>query len=218
MLNGIINIAAGSDFKNASKPDRNLKNNRLASYHMYEGQDSISISPAYGYLSKHKWKVNELNVEDEKLSMSFSLQGFEFSVVIPLRQMNQLTNIEYSVLAEKLEEGVSRRVAVNFLVNISKINYEEKQHGASLKNLEAFFNRLFYLNLKGEIGLNERKVIESILEGFAESIQSEFDSINNGLFIFVEKYFKLKLSGFNSKPQSNDKVFVTKIRSFTVEL
>ncbi len=218
MLNGIINIAAGSDFKNASKPDRNLKNNRLATYQMYEGQDSISISPAYGYLAKHKWKVKELNVEDEKLSMSFTLQGFEFSVVIPLAQLTKLTGVEYKVLAEKIEDGISRRVVANFLVNVSKINYEEKQHGSNFKNIQTFFNRIFHLNLKGEIGPNERKVIDSILEGLAENIQTEFDSINNGLFIFIEKYFKLKLSGLDSKPVTEEKVFVTRIRSFTLEL
>jgi len=215
MLNGILNITAGSDFKNAGKPVRNYKAGKSSIYQFYEGQDSINISPAYNYLAKHKWKVKELNLEDEKLLLSFEAGGFDFSVNVPLKQMNNLTSLEYSVLREKNGDDSVTRVVVHFLVNLVAIDYNENQHGANLSNLETFFNRLFYLKLNGELAPSERKVIDSLLEGLSENIQNEFNSINNGVFIFIEKYFNNKISGLSSKHYGNDKVFVTKIRSFT---
>lgn len=218
MLNGILNITAGSDFKNAARPGRSFKLGKTNVYHIYDGQDTINISPAYNYLAKHKWKVKELNLEDEKLLFSFELGGFSFSVSVPLKQLNQLTNVEYTVLGEKEGDETITNVVVHFLVHLFPIDHNEKQHGEVLTNLITFFNRLYYLKLNGEIAPSERKVIDSLLEGLPEKLQKEFNSINNGLFIFIEKYFNYKISGLSNKAIGNEKVYITKIRSFTQEL
>lgn len=218
MLNRISNITAGSDFKSSAKQSQSLKNGKTPIYHIYDGHDSINISPAYNFLIRHNWKIKELNIEDEKVFISFTLSGFDFSTTIPLKQINQLTNIEYTVTREKEIEGSKYKVSADFLVNLSKINYNEDEYQFLLTKLDAFFSRLMFLKLKGELTSSERKVIEGLLEGLSRGIQEEFDSINNGLFIFIEKYFNIKINGWSNKTFNNNSVIVTKIRPFTQNL
>jgi hypothetical protein len=212
MLNRIVNISAGSDFKSATKPYRGAKYDRAQAYHIYDGHDSIAISPAYNFLLKHNWKIKEMNIEDDKLFINFFITDFEFITNISLKQINQLTNIEYTVIKEKEFEDVLSKIAVDFIVNLSNINYNEVDYIYNLSKIEIFFNRLMHLKLKGELSSSERKVLDGLLEGLAQGIQDEFNVINNSLFIFIEKYFDFKISGGNNKININNSVFLTKIR------
>lgn len=218
MLNRIINIAAGFDFKGAAKQPKNLKYGKGHIYHMYDGHDSINISPAYNFLMKHNWKILDLNVEDEKLFIGFIVSGFEFNTVIHLKQINQLTDIEYNVAKEKEIDGVKFKMSVDLIVNLSRINYDEVSQRFDMTNLESFFNRLVFLKLKGELTSADRKAIDGLLEGLAVGMQNEFDSINNGLFIFIEKYFSYKISSPAGRAVTSNSVFVMKIHPFVQNL
>lgn len=214
MLNRIPNITAGSDFKSAAKQSKSVKYGRTPIYHVYDGHDSINISPAYNFLVKHNWKIKELNIEDEKVYIHFILSGFDFSTTIPLRQINQLADIEYAVTKEKEINGVMNKVTADFLVNLSKINYNENEYQFALTKLDSFFNRLIGIKDEVDIASLDRLLIDRLLEGLAKGIQDEFDSINNGLFIFVEKYFNIKISGWSNKAFNNSFIIVTRIRPF----
>lgn len=218
MLNRISNITAGSDFKSAAKQSKSMKYGRTPIYHIYDGHDSIDISPAYNFLVKHNWKIKELNIEDEKVYIHFILSGFDFSATIPLRQINQLADIEYTVSKEKEINGVLNKVSADFLVNLSKIDYNESEYQFGLNKLDDFFNRL--IAIKDEVDLTslDRLVIDRLLEGLTRGIQEEFDSVNNGLFIFIEKYFNIKISGWSSKAFNNGFIIVTRIRPFVQNL
>ncbi len=212
MLNRIINISAGSDFKNSTKPYKSFKFDRANAYHTYDGHDSIAISPAYNFLLKHNWKIKELTIEGDKLYINFFISDFEFATTIPLKQINQLTNIEYTVFKEKEIDDNKYRIAVDFLVNLVNINYSDIEYIYNLAKIEIFFNRLMHLKLNGELSSSERKVLDGLLEGLGPGIQEEFNAINNSLFIFIEKYFDFKITGWNKKVNINDSVFLTKIR------
>lgn len=211
MLNRIVNISAGSDFKSASKPFRGAKFDRTNASQGYR-PDSIAISPAYNFLAKHNWKIKELIMEGEKLHISFFLSGFEFLTVIPLKQINQLPSIEYTVIKEKEIDKAKRRIAAEFIVNIAEINYGREEFNFNLVKMEAFFNRLIHLRLNGELGPAERKSLDELLEGLAEGMQEEFNEINNGIFIFIEKYFNFKITIGAKKVNINNPVFLVKVR------
>jgi hypothetical protein len=215
MLNRIANITAGSDFKSSAKQNNSIKYGKAPIYHIYDGHDSINISPAYNFLTRHNWKIKELNIEDEKVHICFTLSGFDFTTIISLKQINQLTEIEYTVSREKDNVDIKNKVTVDFLVNLSKINYNEDEFQFTLPKLDVFFDRL--VSIKGETDVSslDRKIADKLIEGLARGIQDEFDSINNGLFIFVEKYFNVKISGWNNKAFNNSFVIVTKISPFT---
>jgi len=218
MLNGIANITAGSDFKGAAKKDNTAKPGRTVVYQMYDSHDSISISPAYSFLNRHNWKIKDITLEDEKLSITFTIAGYEFSTTIPLRQINQITDLEYTIVKKKDIDGIAYSVKVDFLVNLDRINYDEAGFTCSLSNMEIFFNRLIHLKMRDGLSLTERRVIEGMLEGLGPGLQSEFDLINNGLFIFIDKYFKIKINNNGNKANYINSVFVTRIRTFTESL
>ena len=215
MLNRIVNITAGSDFKNAPKKTQSQRYERGNFYQIFEGHDSISISPAYNFLTRHKWKIKELNAEDEKLYIDFILGDFEFAASINLGQINQISTIEYTVIKEKEIDNLINKIAVTFIVNLSKIDYSEADYHYSLTNIDAFFNRIMYLKLRGDLTVSDRKAIDGLLDGLGRAIQADFDLINNGLFIFISKYFNIKTSGSGGGIFNSDSVIVTKIRPIT---
>lgn len=212
MLNRIGNISAGSDFKSSVKPQKSARYDRTQAYHAFDGHDSIAISPAYNFLLKHNWKIKEMSVEEDKLFLDFSISDFEFTTTISLKQINQLSTIEYIILREKEVDFERTKIAAEFIVNLTEIDYNKLEYSYNLSKLDIFFNRLMHLNLKGELNSSDRRVLDGLLEGLAQGIQEEFNAINNSLFIFIEKYFDIKISGWNKKINITDSVFLTKIR------
>jgi hypothetical protein len=83
----------------------------------------------------------------------------------------------------------------------------------SLAKMEIFFNRIMHLRLKGKLGQSERNILDGLLEGLSQGIQEEFNSINNTLFVFIEKYFDFKITGWNKKVNINNTVFVSQIQA-----
>ena len=212
MLNRILNITAGSDFNKAAKPIRSSRQGKVLSYANYDGHDSIAISPAYSFLLRHKWNVKELNVLEDKVYINFFLSEFEFITSVFLKQINQLANLEYTVIKDVNIDGKKYDLAVDFLVNIAKTEYNEEALNTNFTELTVFFEKLLHLKINPGINSADKKLIYGLLEEYGADIQEEFNSVNNCLFIFIEKYFNFKINGWPNNIKTNGSVFVTNVR------
>ena len=194
MLEKIVNISAGSDYKQSSRPGRqSAVSSYISSYHAVSN-DSISLSPATSFLSGIGWKLKKIQNEKEKLRIVFSFDDFDFSTAIIPGEIAQLQRIDYEINYSV----ISYTSVVNMNVEISSpLNLEGAesiQVKLHLPELKSFFGSILSsFGFKTEVSSNNYEVQKLFVE-MENALQTEFNYINKGLINFLEKYLSLKIS------------------------
>ena len=206
MLNRIINIAAGSEYKNSSRSSKFSYDKKASLYKNVDFHDSINISPAVHYFTKYNWKLKELIRDGSgKIRINFSIEDFDFSVVVDLADVKTVHHLDYEI-AKIFEDDIRTKVMyVEILVGCEKPHYEESPSVFSLTEVRKFFDRLITLNIGGELSRNDTTIMNRLTDGFDSGLKKEFDQLNNRLLIFIEKYSDVKFSaGIESDESSGD--------------
>lgn len=194
MLEKIVNISAGSDYKQSSKPGRqSAVSSYINSYHAVSN-DSISLSPATAFLSGIGWKLKKIQNEKEKLRIVFSFDDLEFSALINPIELIQIQRIEYEI-----KYSASSYTGI-FNVNIkveAPVNPEEPENiqvKLQLPELKKFLSSIISsFGFKADVSSSTYEVQKYFLE-MEHELQREFNYINKGLINFLEKYLSVKIN------------------------
>lgn len=194
MLEKIVNISAGSDYKQSSKPGKQSSvSNYISNYHAVSN-DSISLSPATSFLSGIGWKLKKFQNEKEKLRIVFSFDDFDFSTAIIPGEIIQLQRIDYEI---KYSLNSYTGIANMNIEVSSPLNFEGSesiQVKLHLPELKIFFGSIISsFGFKTDVSSSTYEVQRYFLE-MENVLQREFNYINKGLINFLEKYLSLKIS------------------------
>jgi hypothetical protein len=199
MLEKIVNISAGTDYKQSSKPGRQSSvSNYISSYHAVSN-DSISLSPATAFLSGIGWKLKKIQNEKEKLHIVFSFDDFDFSIAIIPGEIAQLQRIDYEIKYSfnSYTGIVNMNIKVASPLNIE--GSESIQVKLHLPELKKFFSSIISsFGFRTDVSSSTYEVQKYFLE-MENALQPEFSYINKGLINFLEKYLSLK---FNLKHEN----------------
>ena len=195
MLNKIINISAGSDFKKSSGTGTKSRFLRRNAYSSFQFHDSIVFSPALQYLTNIKWRLKEISHKSKgKLAISFIADDIEFQTVVDLPNIDSMKTIDYKVIKENTEDNSVNPILVEVELRIEGINEDNLSHSVTLYNLEKLFNRLYTLKIEEQLTTASSVMLSDLIGDLLEDLKLEFDQINNHLFNFIEKLTESKIS------------------------
>ncbi|MEW6653534.1 MAG: hypothetical protein AB1394_08710, partial [Bacteroidota bacterium] len=98
MLERILNISAGSDYKNSTSKSGNYqRTSQFLTTLQSSLSDSISLSPATVFLSSVHWRLKKLSSEKEKYIIAFEFDEFEFTAYLGQPDILITQSIEYEV-------------------------------------------------------------------------------------------------------------------------
>jgi hypothetical protein len=194
MLEKIVNISAGSDYKQSSKPGNYSKVARyIAEYHS-TGNDSISLSPATGFLAILGWKLKKISSDKETIHIEFSLDDIDFSTTLNPNEIQLSHRFEYIIkfLLGNYAGSPELIVKISALFNPgSPENNYIKSHLPEIKN---FFDAVY--SACGHKSTVSADLIE-VQKIFSESENGlivEFNYLNKNLVAFLEKFLSIKIN------------------------
>lgn len=194
MLEKIVNISAGSDYKQSSKPGARSKASRYLSEYHQVGNDSISLSPATAFLSVIGWKLKKIQIDKEKIHIGFSFDEVDFSTAINPGELFQLQRIDYSIKYSL--DSLSGLVDVNIKISSPLIsdNSESIQVKLHLNELKNFFNSIISSSGYKSHASSDTYEIQNIFAEMEHDLRSEFNYINKSLISFLEKFLSIKIN------------------------
>jgi hypothetical protein len=198
MLERIINITPGSDYKQSSRPSSRQANayRHLSSF-TTPSNDSFLISPATAFLASINWKLKKVVRENEKLTISFSFDEFEFSTSFFVMEISQNHKIEYDI--KHIYESFLGAYDVNakIMAPISVHKIENIQMKAHLISLSDFVKSVVNPGVSLNVNWAENSDVQKIFAHMERPLKSDFDYINSCLLNFLEKFLSIKLNIHN---------------------
>lgn len=196
MLEKIVNIKPGSDYRHSSSPNKGAQAARYLNTFHSTSSDSFSLSPATVFLSSIHWQLKNFHNENEKLSISFLFDDFEFSISILIGEISVINHFEYEI--KRKYASIIKNVEV--LAKISSPLNKEQNHNLQVKQNLPVLRNLFesFLSINdsgGSISADDYFARKSFLDT-ENDLNEEFKYVDICLLNFLEKYLSLK---FNSK-------------------
>ena len=194
MLEKIVNISAGSDYKQSTKPGARSKASRYLSEYHQVGNDSISLSPATAFLSVIGWKLKKIQIDKEKIHIGFSFDDVDFSTAINPGELFQLQRIVYSIKYSL--DSFTGLIDVNIKISSPLIsdNSESIQVKLHLPELKNFFDSIISSSEYKLHASSDTYEIQNIFSNMEHALRSEFNYINKSLISFLEKFLSIKIN------------------------
>lgn len=209
MLEKVINITPGSDYKKSAGSPKYYKKLSSYGYHQVSTNDSISISPATSLLASLGWKLKKFNNESEKLELIFELNEFEFETTIFFGELNQTSKFDYKV--KKNINGFAAELSVSVTLSAPIHHKSNITAYSQFLALTKFFEQFKELSVKKPNLITDKYVIDSMVYDYRNAITQEFDYINQSILRFLEKYISFKPVFHHSK-QDDDTVIIKSIQ------
>ncbi|MEO8399385.1 MAG: hypothetical protein ABI550_06160 [Ignavibacteriaceae bacterium] len=189
MLDKIINITAGSDFKKSKGFGSNNKPLKKNPYNSFQFHDSIIFSPALQFLTKVEWKLKEIkHLTNGSIAISFTAAEIEFQTIIDIPNISNLKTLDYKVIKEEIIEEQKNKLLIEIQVKV-----EESLPGViHFTSLEKLFKRLFILKIENQLTRDNSGVLNNLIEDLMTDLKKEFNIVNNHLFTFLEKLTESK--------------------------
>ncbi|MCK9279893.1 MAG: hypothetical protein M0P71_04675 [Melioribacteraceae bacterium] len=204
MLEKIVNIAAGSDYRRSAGNPKQFKRMMSFSFEHTSGNDSISISPAISLLSVFGWKIKKLKKDSDKIELDFELEDFLFEVILSTFQINQMPIIDYKVT--KQLSGYTTELVITLFLE-APINSVEENTPIKLDGLNRFIEQFNSISIKKPNLITDSYVIESLFLDYQKMLTKEFNYINSCLIQFLEKLIMFK---YSSNERTNGKSLTIK--------
>ncbi|MFA7288224.1 MAG: hypothetical protein WC055_05030 [Melioribacteraceae bacterium] len=208
MLEKVVNIAPGSDYRKSAGNPRQFKRVMSFSFEHTSGNDSISISPATSLLSVFGWKVKKLKKNSDKIELDFELEDFLFEVILSSFQINQIPAIEYKVT--KQLSGYTTELVITLFLE-APVNSNSESIPVRLDGLNRFIEQFNYISIKKPNIITDSHVIESLFIDFQKTLTKEFNYINSCLIQFLEKLLMFKYS-INSRTTERKSIMIKSIQ------
>lgn len=194
MLEKIVNISAGSDYKQSSKSGSYSKVSRYLSDYHPSGNDSISLSPATSYLSVIGWKLKKILIDKEKIHIGFSFDNFDFSTAINPNDISQMHRIDYTIKYSL--DTYTGMVDLN--IKISSVLVSEKQENIQVKlhlpQLKKFLESVFSSSGYNSALSSENFEVQQVFTSMENELNREFNYVNGRLISFLEKFLTIKIN------------------------
>ncbi|KUO61068.1 hypothetical protein APF79_13010 [bacterium BRH_c32] len=191
MLEKVVNIAPGSDYRRSAGNPKQFKRMMTFSFEHTSGNDSISISPATSLLSVFGWKVKKLKKNSDKIELDFELEDFLFEVILSAFQINQIPVIDYKIT--KQLSGFTTELIVTLFLE-APVNAIENNTPVKLDGLNRFIEQFNSVSIKKPNIITDGYVIESLFIDYQKMLTKEFNYINSCLIQFLEKLMMFKYS------------------------
>lgn len=208
MLEKIVNINAGSDYKNSTKPGKYSVAGRYLSDYQTHSNDSVTISPASSFIAKIHWRLKHVKKEVNKVEITFDFDNFEFHTVISPTELSQNPYFNYHI--KKNLDGLMPKGELNLTVSSALGNIShEFEIKDKLSILSSFVEETLMIGgdkyLLNESDYSVNKIFYALVNG----LRPEFEYLNNCLIIFFEKLMTSKISIPNNA-DIHDNVLVLK--------
>jgi hypothetical protein len=212
MLERIVNISPGSDYKSStSKSGHYHRSAQFLSTLQSSLSDSISLSPATAFLSSVQWRLKKLSNEKEKYVIVFDFDGFEFTAHVGQPDILIAHSMEYEV-----RKKVDRFTTVydTFMQIISAVSDQRDKPGSkvSLPELSLLVNDFIDLeNLTYSLSSETTEVKRKFYQR-NELLQGEFNYLNSCLVAFLEKYLSINYNFTAGALSQNDSLLLRKVQ------
>ncbi len=192
MLEKIINITPGSDFKNSSRPSKYSKTSQFMHAFQTSIGDSVSLSPATSYLSSINWRLKKFVNEKDKITITFEFDSIEFTVNINQNDLLSITSFEYDV--KKIFELFSSRYEFLARVNSHYSNQNSSGKLITLPTLNQFIKDVADLASFMDTVTIDNQEVQKIIFKIEDALKSEFNYLDRCLITFFQKYLSLKIN------------------------
>jgi hypothetical protein len=193
MLEKIVNINAGSDYKNSTKPGKYSVAGRYLSDYQTQANDSVTISPASSFIAKIHWRLKQVKKDVNKVEITFDFDNFEFHTVISPTELILNPCFNYHIkknLNELMVKGELNLTISSAIGNVSH-EFEIKDKLSVLSN---FVEETLMIGgdkyLLNESDYSVSKIFYALVTG----LKPEFEYLNNCLIIFFEKLMTSKIN------------------------
>lgn len=217
MLEQIINITPGSDFKKTRNTKGFVRIKNKGSFNRLVFNDTFVFSPAAQYLSKLNWQLKEIHVfPNEKVFLSFVTSNFEFHITLDLSKVSYLDYINYTVICEREYGSKLRKLLLNLSVGIEEILYSEKIMPIEFGSLETLIGRMLPFTVDNELVKMQEAELFRFVEGLEEGLKEEFGYLNVLLFTLIYKITNITYTLVNEdKNPENPLIKIEKVISFS---
>ena len=209
MLNRIINITPGSDYKHSGNSSNMQNDASKNASNSNNPSDSVELSSAIKFLMQIGWQLRKLkHFSDEKMELVFFCSGIEFQTIIDISDPNFPSKFDYVLKKEKLYQEKEKHMEIflsSFLMNINN----NLKKPSELNELNNFFDTLFNLGQDRE-GFPPNFDLNEFSKEF-ENISSEINDINNFLIQFIEIITETTIVLKNPDLQTNQSVVIDKV-------
>lgn len=211
MLEKVVNINPGSDYKKSTGNPKYYKKVSGYQFTATSANDTLYISPATSLLASFGWKIKKLNKDSDKIQIHFELDGLSFEATFNVLELNQHQQAEYKI-SRKVNRFAYDVTVTSFISIPFKTISSELVTNIRMYGLNKFFNQFESPRFKKPSTLTDANVIESLLYDLKKEIQTELTQINNCFYKFLEKYISFKLLNNNA---FGDEGFI--IKSINIE-
>jgi|GEM_PF-2497839 len=192
MLEKVVNISPNSDYKKSTGSPKYYKKINSYTYSSNPINDSAWISPATALLAAYGWKLKKINQESDKVHIIFELDGFEFDTTVDINQLGKFRNIEYKIKKDVLGFAAEIVVIVTLIAPVH-FNMNDSDFDKTLNSLNEFFEQFKSLSVKKPNIITDQYTIDSLTSDFIDSLNKEFNYINECMMKFLIKYASLKI-------------------------
>ncbi len=194
MLEKIENIKPGSDYRHSSTPNKSAQASRYLNSIHSTSSDSFSLSPATVFLSSIHWQLKNFHNENDKLTICFSFDEFDFSINILIGEISIMTNLDYGI---KRKYGAARNNA-EISTKISSPLYKDQNHNIEIKSslpvLQNMYNSFLSLSESSSSTSADDYFVRKIFLELETGLHDELIYVNKCLLNFLEKYLSLKFN------------------------
>lgn len=197
MLEKVVNINPGSDYKKSTGNPKYYKKVSGYQFTTTSANDTLYISPATSLLASFGWKIKKLNKDSDKIQIQFELDGLNFEATFYLFELNQHPQVEYKISRKVNRFAYDVTVTSFFSIPFQAIN-SELVTDIKMYGLNKFFNLFESPRFKKPSTLTDANVIETLIYNLKKEIQNELTQINNCFLKFLEKYISYKPLNYNA--------------------
>jgi len=194
MLERIVNITAGSDYKQSSRPAKQSQTSRTFESFHSTANDSISLSPATSFLSVINWKLKKFKKEKERLLLEFFFDEFDFLTSFLLSDITQMHAIDYEISFISVSFINKNQIYLKVSVPFSYDPQETIQLKKGLPGLRGFLLAVVAAHGFSNMVSAENYDIQIKFSDMESELLAELDYINRCLLNFLDKYLMLKIS------------------------
>jgi len=191
MLEKVINITPGSDYKKSTGNPKYVKKFSSYGYQSVSTNDTIQISPATSLLSSYGWKIINLQNEGDIVEIAFEIDGFEFDTKVSINELNQTSRFEYKIRKNFNGYETEMLITVRLSAPVQK-NYSNGKYPIEFITLGKLFDQIKSLSVQKPKLITDIYIIDSISFDLRQELTKEFQYINNCLVKFFEKYISYK--------------------------
>jgi|GEM_PF-1497137 len=217
MLEHIVNITPGSDYKKPRNTKGYVRVLNKGSFNKNIFNDTFVFSPAAQFLSKLDWQFKEIHIfPNEKVFLSFVTNDFEFHITLDLTSVSYLEYINYTVICEREYNSKQKKFLLNLSVGVDEIKYSEDIYPVKFSNLDVLIGRILELSENREPSQLDDAELGKLIEGLEPDLKNEFGKLNTLLFTLIKKITNIAYTlNISDKNPENPLVKLEKIISFS---